>query len=115
MNSAHHLQTALPQLSIFLAVARHRSFSGAGRELGISTSAVSQAVRQLEATLKIVLLRRTINSTLVCAGVAPGNANLGVMLPYTALHHLLLYEVGVPVAATRGAFLPSFSNQVEPP
>lgn len=59
MNSAHELQAALPQLSIFLAVARHSSFSGAAREFGISTSAVSQAVRQLEGTLKLVLLRRT--------------------------------------------------------
>lgn len=52
----HH---ALPQLSTFLSVARHRSFSAAARELGISVSAVSQAVRQLEATLKVPLLQRT--------------------------------------------------------
>lgn len=59
MKNSHELQAALPQLSMFLAVARNRSFSGAARELGVSTSAVSQAVRQLEATLKVVLLRRT--------------------------------------------------------
>lgn len=56
---SNHLQAALPQLSMFLAVARHRSFSGAARELGVSTSAVSQSVRQLEAQLRVVLLRRT--------------------------------------------------------
>jgi len=57
------MQTApLPQLHVFLAVARHRSFSGAARELGVSTSAVSQAVRQLEEQLRVVLLTRTTRS-----------------------------------------------------
>ena len=44
------------QLQAFLAVARHRSFSGAARDLGVSRSAVSQAVRQLEGQLHVVLL-----------------------------------------------------------
>jgi hydrogenase maturation protein HypF len=34
--------------------------------------------------------------------VAPGNRHLGVMLPYTGLHHLLLRAVGVPVVLTSG-------------
>jgi DNA-binding transcriptional LysR family regulator len=59
MDHSHQLQTALPQLSTFLAVARHRSFSGAARELRVSTSAVSQSVRQLEEMLRVVLLHRT--------------------------------------------------------
>ena len=52
----------LPQLQVFLAVARLRSFSGAARELGVSTSAVSQAVKQLEEQLRVVLLTRTTRS-----------------------------------------------------
>ena len=40
------LAATLPQLQIFLTVARHRSFTGAARELGVSTSAVSQADRK---------------------------------------------------------------------
>jgi hydrogenase maturation protein HypF len=34
--------------------------------------------------------------------VAPGNPNLGVMLPANPLHHLLLAELGFPVIATSG-------------
>jgi DNA-binding transcriptional LysR family regulator len=52
----------LPQLQSFLAVARHRSFTGAARELGVSRSAVSQAARQLEEQLRVVLLARTTRS-----------------------------------------------------
>jgi DNA-binding transcriptional LysR family regulator len=50
------------QLKAFLAVARLRNFSGAARELGVSRSAVSQTVRQLEERLRVVLLARTTRS-----------------------------------------------------
>ena len=50
------------QLQAFLAVARLRSFSAAARELGVSRSAVSQAVQQLEQQLRVVLLVRTTRS-----------------------------------------------------
>jgi hydrogenase maturation protein HypF len=49
----------------------------------------------------IVLLRRRSPSP-VASGVAPGNPYLGVMLPYTPLHHLLLRALGAPVVATSG-------------
>ena len=38
----------------------------------------------------------------VCAAVAPNYRYLGVMLPYTPLHHLLLREVGRPLVMTSG-------------
>ena len=57
MNSA-----PLSQLQVFLAVARLRNFSAAAREFGVSTSAVSQSVRQLEEQLRVVLLTRTTRS-----------------------------------------------------
>ncbi|NOK08163.1 LysR family transcriptional regulator [Corallococcus exercitus] len=57
------MKTALfQQLHVFLAVARLQSFRGAARELGVSTAAVSQSVRQLEEQLSVVLLHRTSRS-----------------------------------------------------
>lgn len=47
----------------------------------------------------------TIGSTIaptIAPSVAPGNPSLGVMLPSTPLHHLLLGELGGPVVATSG-------------
>ncbi len=48
----------------------------------------------------LLLLRRT--GAPVAPDVAPGNPNLGVMLPATPLHHLLLRACGFPVVATSG-------------
>ena len=50
----------------------------------------------------IVLLRRRIGCRIAPA-VAPGNPLLGVMLPYTPLHHLLLHDLnGVALVMTSG-------------
>jgi len=52
----------------------------------------------------IVLLKRKEegNQKLVHSSIAPGNPTLGVMLPYTPLHHLLLKELQIPIIATSG-------------
>lgn len=53
------------QLQAFLAVARLRSFSSAARELGVTRSAVSHSVQQLEEQLRVPLLTRTTRSVSV--------------------------------------------------
>ncbi|HYE01081.1 MAG TPA: LysR family transcriptional regulator [Alphaproteobacteria bacterium] len=52
----------LGDLDLFAAVARHRSFRGAAAVRGQSPSALSEAVRRLEATLGLRLLNRTTRS-----------------------------------------------------
>jgi len=53
----------------FLAIARHRSFSRAGQDVGISASALSHAIKGLEARIGVRLLNRTTRSvTLTAAG-----------------------------------------------
>ena len=83
----------------FLTVGRLRSFSAAARELGVSRSAVSQSVRQLEEQLSVVLLTRTTRSvSLTEAGrrlVETAAPALGQLL--SALH-----EVGAAPGETVG-------------
>jgi hydrogenase maturation protein HypF len=56
----------------------------------------------------IVLLRRRRQSQIsnlksqIAEGAAPGNPNLGALLPSNPLHHLLMAELGLPVVATSG-------------
>jgi hydrogenase maturation protein HypF len=49
----------------------------------------------------VVLLPRRPEAP-VAPAVAPGNRNLGLMLPYTPLHHLLLRETAGPIVLTSG-------------
>lgn len=49
----------------------------------------------------IVLLRWRAGST-ICREVAPGIKFIGLMLPYTPLHHLILKEVNFPLVMTSG-------------
>ncbi len=49
----------------------------------------------------IVLLRRRPDAP-VSEAVAPGQMDLGVMLPYTPLHHVLLAEAGMILVMTSG-------------
>ena len=52
----------LNELYAFACVARHRSFRAAAQELGVSASALSHSLRQLEARLQVRLLHRTTRS-----------------------------------------------------
>ena len=52
----------------------------------------------------IVLLqkRKDLPASQIANSVAPRNPQLGVMLPYSPLHHILLRELDFPVVATSG-------------
>ena len=52
----------LPDLQAFLAVAKKRSFTKAAAKLGVSQSALSHTIRELEERLGVRLLTRTTRS-----------------------------------------------------
>jgi hydrogenase maturation protein HypF len=64
-----------------------------------ATSEESALLRSIQRP--IVLIRRKANSP-VSRHVAPRNPFIGVMLPYTPLHHVLLRETNVPLVMTSG-------------
>jgi DNA-binding transcriptional LysR family regulator len=53
---------ALDGIEAFLSVARHKSFRRAAVDLGVTPSAISQAVRRLEARIGTALFQRTTRS-----------------------------------------------------
>ena len=48
------------------------------------------------------LYGRLVSASRLADSVAPANPNLGIMLPYTPLHHMLMADLGHPVIATSG-------------
>ncbi|MDH4763547.1 MULTISPECIES: LysR family transcriptional regulator [Pseudomonas] len=61
----------LADLNVFVALVRRRSFRQAAIELGVTTSALSHALRQLETRLGVKLLNRTSRSVVpTLAGAA---------------------------------------------
>lgn len=61
----------------------------------------AEARALLDPMRPIVLARRKEESTLSEA-IAPGLGEIGVFLPYSPLHHLLLADFGGPIVATSG-------------
>jgi hydrogenase maturation protein HypF len=50
----------------------------------------------------VLLKRKSLQRSGLSPAIAPRNPYLGVMLPYTPLHHLLMQDLGFPVVATSG-------------
>ncbi|MFC7478066.1 LysR family transcriptional regulator [Dankookia sp. GCM10030260] len=79
--------TELSELAAFDAAARHRSFRRASEERGVTASAISHAVSQLEARVGIRLLNRTTRSVsltdagaMLLAQVSPAFCEIGAAL-----------------------------------
>lgn len=56
------IRADLPELTFFITIADQRSFSAAARILGVSPSALSHSMRNLEARLEMRLFNRTTRS-----------------------------------------------------
>lgn len=50
----------------------------------------------------VLLKKKELSKNFISDLVAPGNPYLGIMLPYTPLHHLLMRGLGFPIVATSG-------------
>lgn len=48
----------------------------------------------------VIMPRKSLNTADICGEVAPGQDTLGVMLPYTPLHHLLIESLPHPLVMT---------------
>ena len=71
----------------------------AARELAEIDNAEEQSI--MGARRPIVLLHRVADTNLA-ASVAPANRDIGLMLPYTPIHHLLCAELARPLVLTSG-------------
>lgn len=102
------VEAASEQAVTRLRKAKHRE----EKPLAVMYPSIKEVVRQCDvsevegrllvsAEAPIVLLRKKPQCT-VAPSVAPGNPHLGVMLPYSPLHHMLMRALGVPVVATSG-------------
>ena len=60
------------------------------------------AARLLTGAARPIVMLPRVPGAATAESVAPGNHFLGVMLPYTPLHHLLLRELGRPIVLTSG-------------
>ncbi len=58
--------------------------------------------RLLASPARPIVLAPRRHGVRVAPAVAPGAPELGVMLPYTPLHHLLLIDIGSPLVMTSG-------------
>ena len=71
----------------------------AARGLAHVSPLLSQA--RLDPARPIVIVER-LPSAPLCAAIAPGLREVGLMLPYSPLHHLLLQDFAGPLVATSG-------------
>lgn len=84
----------------------HKPFALMARDVAMvrdyaCVSAEEEALIEAAAA-SIVVLDRDTRGTPLAPGVAPAQASLGFMLPYTPLHHLLMRDLARPIVLTSG-------------
>jgi hydrogenase maturation protein HypF len=78
-----------------------RGADGLESARALARLSAAEAAALVDSVRPIVLCVRQPHAALA-AGVAPGLTQLGLMLPYSPLHHLLLEDFGAPLIATSG-------------
>ncbi|MBT9465567.1 LysR family transcriptional regulator [Hydrogenophaga sp.] len=95
-------RSVLPDLDVFAAVARHRSFRAVATQRDVSVSLISQTIRRLEEQMGVTLLTRTTRSV---TPTAAGLELLGQLEPGLALIHKALERLnqhrGSPLGSLR--------------
>jgi DNA-binding transcriptional LysR family regulator len=109
------MNVTLRQIRVVLAVAQHRSFTGAARSVGLSQSAVSLSVRQVEEELGVRLLDRTTRRAQL---TAVGDAIVASLARLVGELDNTLREAKDMAAQQRGtasiAVVPSVANRLMP-
>ncbi len=95
-------RSVLPDLDVFAAVARNKSFRAAATQRDVSVSLISQTIRRLEEQMGVTLLTRTTRSV---TPTAAGLELLGQLEPGLALIHKALERLnqhrGSPLGSLR--------------
>ncbi|WP_114811772.1 LysR family transcriptional regulator [Paraburkholderia kururiensis] len=74
------MNVSLHQLKVFVAVARERSFTRAAREFGLTQSAVSRCIRELEDAIDLRLFDRTTRQVALTSAGAGLEQRIGRLL-----------------------------------
>jgi DNA-binding transcriptional LysR family regulator len=102
-------------LSVFLALVAHKNFRAAGEQLGVTGSAVSQSLRQLEDRLGVALFQRTTRSVALTEageqlyrGLAPAVAEVrGSLAALDAMRGVPAGRLRLSVSSIAESFLSS--------
>jgi DNA-binding transcriptional LysR family regulator len=102
-------------LPVFLALVAHKNFRAAGEQLGVTGSAVSQSLRQLEDRLGVALFQRTTRSVALTEageqlyrGLAPAVAEVrGALAALDAMRGVPAGRLRLSVSSIAESFLSS--------
>jgi DNA-binding transcriptional LysR family regulator len=105
----------LKSLKVFLTVADLASMTAAGRRLGLSQSAVSQAIRQLEESIGAVLIARERRPlALTAAGIALRQRGATLVSEAETLYRTVREQAGAQAQLLRLGMVDSFAATVGP-